>query len=86
MPEFIYATIKIYLLRLEGVFRSFAGEVLRNDDALCGAIQEVYGRLGPDMNQILSKLRDNAIFNFGSVKAKGDGKGKGKAMATQVKR
>ena len=38
LPEIIYGELKQYLLRLEGLFRSFVGEVRRDDDALLTAI------------------------------------------------
>ena len=72
MPEIIYAVLKEYLLVLEGLFRSFTGEVRRDDESVLSAIQASLERSGPDAKDAFAAWRDNAIFNVGG---KGSGKG-----------
>ena len=77
LPEIIYGELKQYLLRLEGLFRSFVGEVRRDDDALLTAIQAVYERHGSDASKAFALFRDNAILTA-SPSTKWQGKGRGR--------
>ena len=70
LPESIYAAMKKYLLSLEGLFRSFLGEVARTDESILKAIQVSVGELDRDMVKAEKQYIDNAIFNLGSVKSR----------------
>ena len=74
MPEIVYAALKEYLLTLEGLFRSFTGEVRRDDEAVMSAIEGSLEKSGPEARKAFAAWRDNAIFNKGG---KGGGKGGG---------
>ncbi|CAK0891385.1 unnamed protein product [Prorocentrum cordatum] len=74
MPEIVYAALKEYLLTLEGLFRSFTGEVRRDDEAAMSAIEGSLEKSGPEARKAFAAWRDNAIFNRGG---KGGGKGGG---------
>ncbi|CAK0822133.1 unnamed protein product, partial [Prorocentrum cordatum] len=74
MPEIVYAALKEYLLTLEGLFRSFTGEVRRDDESVMVAIEGSLEKSGPEASKAFAAWRDNAIFNKGG---KGSGKGGG---------
>ena len=76
--ETIYAELKTYLLSLEGLFRSFIGDVPRNDAAVLDAIDASYTRHQRDPAKARAAYIDNAIFHLGSVGSKGKGAGKGR--------
>ena len=67
VSETIYGLLKGYLLALEGLFRTFVGEVKRTDDDLLKAIGDAFARFGNDVPKALGKFRDNAIFNCGAT-------------------
>ena len=78
LPESIYSLMKSYLLSLEGMFRSFTGDVWKNDSAILDAMSSSYDRQGKDDKKARQSWIDNAVFNYGSkTLSKGKGKGKG---------
>ena len=78
LPESIYQAAKVYLLCLEGLFRSFVGIVPRTDKGILEAVAASYIRAGSDHKKAIGVYSDNSIFNVGNPVAGAKGKGKGK--------
>ena len=70
-----FLKLKAVLLCVEGLFRSFVGEVKRNDEDLFKAVDASFERMDNDINVALRQYRDNSVFHVGHA----DGKGRGKA-------
>ncbi len=85
MPECVFIEMKTYLLTLEDLFRSFSGEVKRENIAIENAIQSSFDRNNQDMVRCEQKWIDNPVFSVNKPdQPKGKGKGKDDALGVGV--
>ncbi|MCP4241948.1 MAG: hypothetical protein GY772_15440, partial [bacterium] len=66
LPEDIYTYLKLTLLALEGLFRTFTGEVERTDADVLEAISQSFIRHGRDWKHASTAYRNAASCNLGS--------------------
>ena len=85
LPDYLHAELRQILLQIEGLFRSFDGDVPRTQEGILRAIAQTYQKHSAadpfSSKKILAELVANAVFNKGDAKlkqAKTKGKGKDK--------